>query len=471
MSYFPLQPGSAEPALPSAEDSQCEFLLAQPPRRPRTWAAFGGGLAVVALALLWAISLVPASRPVTPQHKYVMLPGLRPAPLLYRPASTALSQHFPHLGDVIWSPVRVGELRIGAERGLDLESIERMRIKEIKEELKRLNVGCDDCFEKKDLVQRLYSVTKDENIGEGIVLRMPGVRPQRGFMGPDVKVERETVYFLFDASFPKSPNPTEVSQFIVDTAATLSLITPEGAALYGALQTGYTASGTSAGGEAVTAGYQVSLGSITVDGRLFDFEFKPVVADVPKISSRTRGIIGLDFLARFDVLFDFAGEVSRLYPRGSLKSSPLVAGRRPVPYRVLPIGLLVPDARLVLNGKLGSTVLGILDTGASNSVMNWKAARTVGLTPNSPELINSGMVLAGQDGNLMTTPEVDAELIIGKGEQATPVRIGVGDLPGFQGMGVADSPVMLVGADVLRQHGTMLLCMADRMLWLPTELP
>lgn len=36
---------------------------------------------------------------------------------------------------------------------------------------------------------------------------MPGVRPQRGFMGPDVKVERETVYFLFDASFPKRSVP------------------------------------------------------------------------------------------------------------------------------------------------------------------------------------------------------------------------------------------------------------------------
>ena len=123
-----------------------------------------------------------------------------------------------------------------------------------------------------------------------------------------------------------------------------------------------------------------------------------MVADIPPATPRTKGILGLDFLSAFDVYFDFTGAEMVLYQKGSAATSPLVQGMTGIPYRVLPLGLLVVNVQLYLDGQKaeGGEVLGILDTGAASSVMNWRAAQTLGLTPENPKMVNNGMILAGQ---------------------------------------------------------------------------
>eukprot|EP00668_Euglena_longa_P001343 GGOE01001593.1.p1 GENE.GGOE01001593.1~~GGOE01001593.1.p1 ORF type:complete len:462 (-),score=100.87 GGOE01001593.1:344-1729(-) len=454
----------------AVENSHNELLAPSKRSVQHTRAVCGGILGVVALALLWCISLVSSHRPVVPT-RFVLLPGLRPVPLLHPAPPGVLPRHFPRLdAAVAWGRQRF-ELRSGGGvegdvgPGRELEAIHRMHIRAMKEELQLWNVGCDDCLEKSDLAQRLLSVVQQANRDGGILLQMPVVCGQSGCMGPNLTADEGNQYFTFDVQFPRSANPMHTAQLVVDTAATVSLISPEASHLYGGRPTGNTASGTAAGGDAATAGYQVSLGPIVVDDRPFNLDFRPVVAGVPLITSRTQGILGLDFFSRFDVFFDFAGAQCELFPRGSTKFSDRTVGMRAVPYRVLPLGLLVANLRLVLNGTSGTIVLGILDTGAGSSVMNWKAASTVGLNRSSPEVANTGLIMVGQDGNVMPMSEVDVDVIIGKNEERIPIRVGVADLPGFHQMGL--KPVMLVGADVWKGCGSMLLSMADRQFWVP----
>jgi len=401
-----------------------------------------------------------------PHVMTAVMPGLRPLRLELRPLQRSHPGGIPRL----LQPHVRRVIALRSTEATDLEAIKRMRIKDIKAELQKRGVGCDDCFEKGDLVARLVDALQRPPADSGIVLPMPRVLGQAGVMGPDVAVDDAAEYFIFTARFPKSVQPEEEAELLIDTAATVSLISPAAAALFGGRRTGYTASGTSAGGEAATAGYQVSLGPITIADQPFSYDFRPVVADVPLVTPRTRGILGLDFLSQFDVLFDFTAAKCSLFPRGSRKNSPLAKGMTAVPYRVLPLGLLVADVRLVLNTTRGSSiVLGILDTGAASSVINWRAAATVGLAPASPAVVDTGLLMMGQDGKLMSMREAPVSVAI-PGDWPGPgptIKVGIADLPGFLNMGIADKPVMLIGADVLNQYGTLLLSMADRTLWLP----
>ena len=94
---------------------------------------------------------------------------------------------------------------------------------------------------------------------DGIVLKMPMVTGAGNMMGPNVNTEDTNYFYVMEASFPKSASPAATIELLVDTAATVSLVSPEASQMFQGKPTGYTASGTAAGGEAATAGYQVTL--------------------------------------------------------------------------------------------------------------------------------------------------------------------------------------------------------------------
>ena len=159
------------------------------------------------------------------------------------------------------------------ESAFDEDSIKRMRIKEIKTELKRRGLPCDDCFEKQDLVDRLLSAVQQTAAPTDSARAAPAAAPEepiavpmqvlldsRQFPTPD-----PDPYILFgvDAAFPASPLNATLP-LLVDTGATWSVLNQDAAQQFGAMPTG--ASGTIAAsfGAGGLEGQQVSLGRMTI---------------------------------------------------------------------------------------------------------------------------------------------------------------------------------------------------------------
>ena len=67
------------------------------------------------------------------------------------------------------------------------------------------------------------------------------------------------------------------------------------------------------------------------------------------------------------------------------------------------------------------------------------------------------------------TMQVDIDVQIGAESSPVPTRMAVNDLPGFVSMGIADKPVMLIGADILKQRKGLVLSTYDRKFWMPAQ--
>ena len=68
---------------------------------------------------------------------------------------------------------------------------------------------------------------------------------------------------------------------------------------------------------------------------------------------------------------------------------------------------------------------------------------------------------------MVSVREVNLEVSIGAIGGALPITMACGDLAGFAAMGIADKPVMLIGADLLKQRQGMVLSQMARKIWLP----
>ena len=198
------------------------------------------------------------------------------------------------------------------------------------------------------------------------------------------------------------------------------------------------------------------------------YDFCPYVMRSCSPLPMIRGILGLDFLERFDAVFDFAAQEMVLHPRGSCKGSAVVENMAPIPYRVLPKGMLALDIALDLNGER-ITVLGILDTGGTQCAINWKSAAALGLTPDSPLLQGGWGALLDSQGANQELPNVKLEVAVGGGLDPVGCTVAVVDMPVFQAMDVADRPAMFLGAALLQKWASMVMSAQDQQIWLPKE--
>ena len=109
-------------------------------------------------------------------------------------------------------------------------------------------------------------------------------------------------------------------------------------------------------------------------------------------------------------------------------------------------------------------LLGVLDTGATYSIMNWAAARSLGIAPDDPRLaLCPSVYLRGMDGRMVTTPLVQLRLTLCSFAHAPVPRYSAAP-PGwaFGGMEaeggdtcVAFSRVVLVGVSDMNFEGLL----------------
>jgi predicted aspartyl protease len=155
---------------------------------------------------------------------------------------------------------------------------------------------------------------------------------------------------------------------------------------------------------------------------------------------KVRGVLGADFLKRFDVTMDFAGaEMILATPRKN-------AAPKAVHFNPLYGTFLLVPAKLE-----GREITVVIDTGARRSLMNLRAAEKVGLKPGDARLVRDEPVRGATRDTTEAWSYHPKELSAGGARWKEPL-IGVSDLPVFHALGLGDTPAMIMGVNLLEDR-------------------
>ena len=189
------------------------------------------------------------------------------------------------------------------------------------------------------------------------------------------------------------------------------------------------------------------------------------------------GMLGMEMLSLFDVDFDFPAGRIRFWKQGTAAASAATKAG------LVDISAVVINETGLIGIRLstpGTTqpVLALLDCGSTFSVVNWQAAKLLGLPERQDPVYRNGPVISalGIDGRPLQLPTAKKVLTFAgdiiqdpssstTGFQAPPpnwkpwnaVQLAVGDLPVFSsalGDGVRPytGPAALIGLDILAQR-------------------
>lgn len=235
-------------------------------------------------------------------------------------------------------------------------------------------------------------------------------------------------------------------QLVVDTAASITALTPAGAAALGI--TGAHEMVINEGRDAIPA-RRATLPWLSVGGAVFR-DLPVAIVDLPdarRIDARFGGILGLDVLAHHDVVIDLVRRRFTLHPAGYAARSDAARAMQRIPFDRSRYGLIALAVRVEGYPEM----LGVLDLGAQGSVINPVAARMLNnytsygvLTPQSGSRRYARLELAGL-------------ALDHRGFQ-------VEDLGVFHRLRTAKRPAMLLGADLFRGR-SIVLAYQDRAVY------
>lgn len=160
------------------------------------------------------------------------------------------------------------------------------------------------------------------------------------------------------------------------------------------------------------------------------------------------GIIGNDVLARFDLRFDLpAGTLTLTPPRndgdGACIANALRERQGPLRnFAFVPATIAAGDTALELTA--------VVDTGASQTILNMAAARALGLTENDARLRVREDGTRGLTNTAVKTWLYDLPGFTVGNWTAGALEVRVADLPVFASLGQTDRPTMILGVDALR---------------------
>jgi len=247
-------------------------------------------------------------------------------------------------------------------------------------------------------------------------------------------------------------------RFAIDSAASISVIVESTAKAANVeintdrrvLLRGMTGSGT----YPTATADQISIGGLTW--------VPPVLAWLPDnlpISKRMDGLLGTDFLGEYAVAY-YAGErVMRFYPKQIVEGQGF-RGWISVPLYKMHIEkgeATVYVFNVIISGERVPT---ILDIGADASLMNHRAARTIGVRTRR----RTGGSMTGATG-----PTISAtELIfweVWMGDHVWHRRnFLVADFPVFEALGLQRRPAAIAGIDLFRDHDFIIDFAGERLL-------
>jgi len=334
-----------------------------------------------------------------------------------------------------------------------------MRVKALKERLVRMNLRHDDCLEKSELVDRLALawLTRAENEAVRQPLRQlggkgaGGMSPRSGYAVVTLDVGGEI----------------GLCDFVIDTGATAALITPKALEMLdaGRVREGAAVRGLTGTGE--TLRQKVTVTDVRVGRETFDLDAVVTDLSVVGLPPTIGGLLGLEWLGRYEVEFDFEASTITFWPRGSiswgaLDVDELVRVSMGTHHKV---GL--KTVRCTLNDA--DPIDAIVDMGSFFSVVNWMASAAAGVGPDSPSVTTGGLRVAGVDGNDVSLSMAPFDLrVLGAEENVESLYRGmccVGDLPAFNALGASMSPFMALGLDVIGR-GRMVFDASESVMYL-----
>ncbi len=324
-------------------------------------------------------------------------------------------------------------------------AVRGIRAAELKQRLRRFGISTADVFEKEELVALLSTRVAPEAAGTGHCVPLELASARAGAMGAGVSVDSKSYYGLrFDEC--------DGVLWLIDSAASNSVLSPAAADHLGARATGVVASASTA--SETTGGFkQVDLGDVSTFG-LACGPLKPVVMPLPVgDSSALVGLLGLDFLSRFECELRLRAEMpcATLHPSGAISRSDVqLDAMVPLSCTRLPTGLLAARVRV---GSSRGEAEAVIDLGSSVTVASMAAAAVAGLTSDDPRLRLTDTVIAGASGEPIRTREARLDLSLGDGGEPSSqaqrrLQVSVADLPVFGALGMRGA-AMVLGIDAL----------------------
>jgi hypothetical protein len=186
------------------------------------------------------------------------------------------------------------------------------------------------------------------------------------------------------------------------------------------------------------------------------------------------GILGQDVLREFDVTIDVPARMLVLEkpsPDSKRFEGPQCFTNAISWLRSLdePLGIYT-DILLPHKDQDGQfvSVHALVDSGAVITVLNWAAARAIGLTPENASLVNLGKRYRGLDPSHSTEAySYEMPSLKFGTSQIGPLKVIISDVAGFALHGMDGKPAVLLGIDVLKQRrltiskGAQRLCFGE----------
>lgn len=247
-------------------------------------------------------------------------------------------------------------------------------------------------------------------------------------------------------------------RFVIDTAASNTVVLP---ALRNVLpitlerRDGQQVNGASGSAEVPMVGIR----QLETQGRQFAnltaFDMPPGPVDALQV----HGILGADVIAH--AILDIDPQAAAWAIRDTAPVLP--EGR--VSHRV-PITLDNARAPRVTVRIDGVTIEAVVDTGARASIVNWRAASLLGLSPTTEGLRQGSPIKGVSSHATANVLHTARELQIGGASIKAP-EFRVADLPVFIVVGLADKPAIILGMDQLKHFRTIIDYRGGEMTLIP----
>lgn len=235
---------------------------------------------------------------------------------------------------------------------------------------------------------------------------------------------------------PVTLNGHVEAHFIVDTAASETVLMDAMIVRLGLAGRGEPAELSGATGSTAIEIYE--LASIRLGTR----EYRRLNAiSLPRLAApvESDGLIGADILRRHVVEFDLPGQKLRLFdPRTDF-------GLANDNWAIIPFHERV-DGLLIISVSIGRvTIPALLDTGASQNIVNHEAAQRLGLHlfPDS----DSREPITGASGHVQNMNQIEISRFRIGNLAFGSSRVGITDLTVFDTLGIGDGPAMLLSAE------------------------
>lgn len=269
---------------------------------------------------------------------------------------------------------------------------------------------------------------------------------------PPASVSLPLSYTGLRPSVPVSVDGTQEPPFIVDTAASMTVIDSGLAGQLQLLAPAGAGTGTVEGASGAVSGVEaavpdtISLGNITLEKpTILKWSMQPFSKDKPYA-----GILGNDITGNYAMLFDVPGGELRLESADRIAGMPdeacvsnLLPDRAPTlrNFAIVPVTLTTADGHT-------ATVAGIIDTGAPRSFINPAAIEALAI--GDADYAADAETTAGFDHSKSVASRrlTLSGIRIGAWEEPD-VEVSASDLPVFAATGLNARPAMILGMNLL----------------------